>query len=334
MTDERTLTDPALTPDQLAAIVRHAFGPQATLVEAHPVGGGTVNEVWQLRIAGERDVILRVAPSPESAASGPSWLTPDGLRREQAAIALLPSLATLLPETVRFDGSRAIVDRDWVVQTIVPGRPWSEVDAALDDQARIGLWRQMGAICRAVHEVRGPAFGPAYDPAFPTWSALLLDDARGLLDDAVRFGIDAGPFRRLLAALEADRALLDRVVTPALIHSDLGPRHCFVEPDADGVWRIVGLIDLEFARFADPMSESTIVLFGLTPPDDRFLAAFWTGYGPLETPPGGERRATRYAAIALGWVATDLARLGWEDEVPAVLADLADRIDAMEPEPA
>lgn len=323
------ITDPALTPDQLAAIVRHAFGPRATLVEAVPVGGGTVNEVWRLRVAGERDVILRVAPSPEAAARGASWLTPDGLRREQAAIALLPSLATILPDTVRFEGSRAIVDRDWVVQTIVPGRPWSEVDATLDDATRLGLWRQMGAICRAIHEVPGPAFGPAHDPAFPTWAGLLLDDARGLLDDAVRFGLDAGPFQRLLAALEADRALLDRVTAPALIHSDLGPRHCFVESDADGAWRIVGLIDLEFARFADPMSESTIVGLALLPPDDRLCEAFWTGYGPLGMPPGRERRAALDAAIALGWIATDLARLGLPDDVAGVLAQMTGRLDAL-----
>lgn len=325
------ITDPALTRGQLEAIVRRAFGPDATLAEATPVEGGTVNEVWRIAVRGPdaREAILRVAPSPEAAASGPSWLTADGLRRELAAMACLPSLAPILPRTIRFDGSREIVGRDWIVQSIVPGRPWSEVDAALDDATRLALWRQMGAICRAIHEGRGSAFGPAQEPTCPTWSELLRHDARGLLDDAERFGIERGTFGRLLAAVEAEREVLDRVVAPALIHSDLGPRHCFVEPDADGAWRIVGLIDLEFARFADPMSESTIVGFDLLPPDDRLRAAFWRGYGPVSMPPGAERRAALYAAIALGWVATDLARIGREDELPAVLADLARWIDAV-----
>jgi len=326
-------TDPPLTPDQLAAIVRRAFGPEATLAEAVPVGGGTVNEAWWLGL-GDRhgpDAILRVAPSVQAAASGPSWLTSDGLRREGAAIALLPPLAPILPRTIRFDGSREIVSRDWIVQTIVPGRPWSEVDPGLDDAARIALWRQLGAVCRAIHAVRGPAFGPAHDPRFPTWADLLRDDARGLLvdADAGRFGLDREPFARLLAAVEANRGVLNRVTTPALIHSDLGPRHCFVAPDMDGAWRIIGLIDLEFARFADPMSESTIVGFDLTPPDPRFRDAFSAGYGPVDAPPGRERRAALYAAIALGWIATDLARLGSPEDVAGVLTQMTGRLDAL-----
>ena len=328
------ITDPILTPDQLVAIARRAYGPRAVLAEAVPVGGGTVNEVWRLGIAGEPDAILRVAPSPEAAASGPSWLTADGLRREGAAIALLPHLAPILPRSIRFDGSREIVDRVWVVQSIVPGRPWSEVDAALDDEGRIGLWRQLGAICRAIHAVIGPAFGLAQSPGVATWADLLQDDACGLLNDAVRFGIDREPFARLLAAVVADREVLNRVTVPSLIHSDLGPRHCFVEPDADDVWRIVGLIDLEFARFADPLSESVIVAFGLVPPDQRFRDAFWEGYGAFGSLPGAERRAMLYAAIALGWVATDLGRLGDGDQVEPILAQMADALGGLGGTPA
>lgn len=323
--------DPTLTPEQLATITRRAFGADAPLREASPVGGGTVNEVWRIAVSGEPDAILRVAPSPEAAAHGPSWLTPDGLRREQAAIALLPHLASILPRTICFDPTRHIVARDWVMQTIVPGRPWSEIDVTLDDQGRIGLWRKMGAICRAIHDVHAPAFGPAHAPSFPTWTSLLEDDAAGLREDARRFGIDPAPFAQLLAAVKVHRGLLDRVEIPALIHSDLGPRHCFIERDAGGAWQIVGLIDLEFARFADPLSESMIVdmMTSDHTPDADLCDAFWAGYGPFETPPGAERRAQLYAAIALGWVATDLARLGQLDEISEVLVQLDGRVEAL-----
>ncbi|MGC4106776.1 MAG: aminoglycoside phosphotransferase family protein [Thermomicrobiales bacterium] len=321
--------DPVLTPDELLAITRRAFGKDATLQDAIPVGGGTVNEVWMLSVEGRGRVILRVAPSPAAVAAGPSWLTTDGLRREQAAIALLPQLAAILPRTICFDGTHDRVNRDWVVQTVVPGRPWSEVNAQMDHAARIDLWRQMGVICRIIHDVTGLAFGPVHASTFATWAELLHDDARGLLADAERFGLAWEPFAHLLAAVEADRALLNRVTTPALIHSDLGPRHCFVEQQAEGAWRIVGLIDLEFARFADPMSESTIELFDLMPPDPRFRDAFWAGYGHVDLMPGAERRATLYAAIALGWVATDLARLGSHDDVPGVLDRMTGYLDQL-----
>ena len=321
--------DPPLTPAQRLALARRALAPPAQVTDAPPVGGGTVNEVWRLRIVGDgiAAAILRVAPSPRIAAGGPSWMTAEGLRREQAAIALLPHLSSILPRTVCFDGSREIIDRDWVVQSLVPGTPWSEVDSMLDDGQRIGLWRQMGAICRAIHEVRGTAFGPAHAPLFATWADLVLDDARGLLEDAERFGVDTEPFIRLAASVEANRAVLDRVDSPRLIHSDLGPRHCFVASDADGQWQIIGLIDLEFARFADPRSESAIELFDRMPPDDRFHEAFSEGYGPFVTPPGAEVRAVLYGAIALGWAATDMARLGARGGLADVIGQMTARLE-------
>lgn len=321
--------DPTLTLDQLTVIARRAFGDDATVREAAPVGGGSVNEVWRLSVIGQPDAILRVAPSAEAAASGPSWLTDEGLRREQAVIALLPALADILPRSIAFDTTRTIVPRDWVVQSIVLGVPWSETDPSLTDTERLGLWRQMGAICRTIHEVRGPAFGPVHAAVFATWADLLLDDARGLQDDARRFGIDAVPFDRLVEVMERHRVVLDRVTTPALIHSDLGPRHCFVEQDRLGGWRIVGLIDLEFARFADPLSESVIELFDLLPPDGRFRDAFWAGYGPVDSPPGRDIRTALYSVISLGWVATDLARQGQHDGVLDILVQMEARLESL-----
>ncbi|MGB3330556.1 MAG: aminoglycoside phosphotransferase family protein [Thermomicrobiales bacterium] len=320
------VADPPLTADQRAAVVRRAWGPDAILGDATPVMGGTVNEVWRLTVRGIGEAILRVAPSPAAAASGPSWLTPDGLRREQAAIALLPRLAPILPRTIQFDDRRDLVDRDWVVQSIMPGQPWSDLVDELDAGAEQGLWRHLGAICRVVHAVHGPAFGPAQDPTFATWSDLLRDDARGLLADAARFGLDTAPFARLVALVEAERAILDRITTPTLIHSDLGQRHCFIAPDADGQWRIVGLIDLEFARFADPLSESLLGELDAMPPTDPARVAFWRGYGPFATPPGAGRRAALYAAVGLGWTVTDLARLGSPVEAMPLLARLAERL--------
>lgn len=326
MPDPAAHVDPPLTAEQIHTIVRRAFGADASLREVIPVGGGTVNEVWRLVIAGQLDTILRVAPSADAVASGPSWLTDEGLRREQAAIALLPTLAEILPRTVYFDTMRTIVPRDWVIQSIVPGVPWSEIDDRLTDEERIDLWRQLGTVCRAIHDVHGPAFGAVHAPGFATWAALLLDDARGLRSDARRFAIDVGPFDRLIEALEQHRGALDRMTVPSLIHSDLGPRHCFVEQDADGGWQIVGLIDLEFARFADPLSESVIELFDLMPPDERFRTAFWAGYGAPVALPEAEIRAALSCAIALGWVATDLARQERHNDVPEILAQLDTRL--------
>ncbi|HEU0165398.1 MAG TPA: aminoglycoside phosphotransferase family protein [Thermomicrobiales bacterium] len=318
------------TPWYLHEIIRTALGTPGRLAGAISLPSGTVNEVWRLEIAEVGDAILRIAPSDVAAASGPSWLTSFGLRREQGVIALLPDLAAILPGTIHADFSRTILDRDWAIQRLVPGRPWSEVDAELTQEQQLDLWRQSGTICRAIHGVRRGEFGGVAGPETGlrsrSWAGVLLADGRGFIDDAARFGLDAAPFIALRDAIARHRETLDLVTTASLIHSDLGPRHLFVEPDDRGDWKIVGLIDLEFGRFADPMSESQIEVFDLIPPDPVFQEAFWQGYGAVDHPPGREIRSLVYQAIVLGWVVTDFARLDRPGEIPSVLVELATRL--------
>ncbi|MGB3305253.1 MAG: aminoglycoside phosphotransferase family protein [Thermomicrobiales bacterium] len=334
-----TLPDNDLPTGLIRAIAARAFGATDVLQRVRPIAGGTVNTALLLERVAAPPAILRIAPSVAVAEAGPSWLTLWGLRREQAVIALLPHLGHLLPRIIHTDFSHTLIDRDWVVQGLVRGEPWSDVASArrLTNEQERDLWRQTGSLTRSIHDVRGDHFGApgAAETGVRSadWSSVIEADARGLLDDAGRFALPAAVpvLERLAQAIEHHRGELDAVTTPGLIHSDLDPRHIFIAPNEAGQYRISGLIDLEFGRFADPRSESLIVGMALDPPPATFRQAFREGYGPFPEPPGSEVRASIYQAISLGWTLTDLTRLGQREGIPAIatrLRALLDRLDA------
>ncbi len=294
---------------ELDAILRHAFGERRHGVRATrlEVGSGQINDTRLLEWPDGARRFLRVAPSDATADAGPSWFTAHGLRREAAVVAAARDLADFLPATTTHDFDRTVIDRDWVIQEAMPGVPLSEADRQFDPDVREDVWEQIGAFTRRLHDVRGPRFGPpTCGPRFDRWSELLDWDVCGLIADAEKFRYDPTPFQRLAEVVSSHRALLDDVRTPALIHSDLCRPHIFVEP-VDGRWRLVGTIDLEFGRFADPLSEHLITGFEWDNTPREMRPAFMRTYLPGEETEGDRRRITIYVALSLAWFVPLLA---------------------------
>lgn len=320
-----------ITGDELRRIVTAAYGSPGTLDAAIPLSGGSINTSYVLRMRNGSLAILRAAPSDATAAAGPSWLTPWGLRREAAVIALAADLHTVLPVTIAHDFERAVIDRDWVIQEVMPGVSLSRVDATLAADERTALWVELGTITRRLHSVRGDTFGPpACGQRFDRWSGLLAQDAEGLVDDAVRFALPVLPFERLRHLIERLGSVLDKGLSPHLVHSDLARSHVFVDRTDDGPYRITGIIDLEFGRFADPRMERLITSFRWGNAPAEMAPAFFRGYG--RTFEGLEDCARRqvYVAIALGWSATILAWLKTRQQLPKVLGQLDDALTGLE----
>lgn len=325
---------PQIAPTEITAIVKRAYGSSARLESADPMPGGTINTTFRLQVRGEQASILRAAPPPEIAEAGPSWLTAHGLRREVAAMNRVPALQPLFPRTVHLDTSHAIVRRDWVIQTAVQGEPWADMQDDLPEDANHDLWHQLGEVANDLHAISGERFGPIGVPGaltFSRWSDLLMDDADGLIRDAERFGLPVELMSTLRITIERHRAMLDTGTQPRLIHSDLNPRHVFIQPTTGGDYRISGLIDMEFARFADPLSESIFTLFSLDPGSDAgAYKAYLAGYGDLPPGPEPELSIKIYALIALGWIATDLAHQGKEDAVQRILKRFRQYLSTLE----
>lgn len=321
----------SMMPDrQIVRDLLRQIGMDVPTERIAQVHGGTVNTAFRIDQDGDAPLIIRVAPSDAEAAAGPSWLTSHGLRREQTTIRVLSDdIASLMPRTVHFDDTRALIDRDWVMQTWVHGDAWADVEPHLSRDEHLALWREMGRLVRGIHAIVGEAFGPPEAGlGFVTWSDQIRWDVTGFLVDAGRFGLNDAPFARLERIVDDAVPVLNRIREARLIHSDLGSRHVFVSRDADGRPHISGLIDFEFARFADPASESVFIDEALMPSQDGRDIAFCEGYGCDRPTRDDVLRRNVYMAVALGWIVTDMMRRNRPKQVSGALTRLSSVLDA------
>jgi Ser/Thr protein kinase RdoA (MazF antagonist) len=209
------------------------------------------------------------------------------------------------------DFARTAINRDWVIQELMPGLSLSAVEQDLPKQQLTHVWHQVGSLTARLHAHQGVWFGPPVKgDTFARWSDLATHDLDGFIDDAGRFGLDSSPFYRLRDLVDRLRPALDEGVRPCLIHSDLSPEHVFVVAGPDGWPRVSGIIDLEFGRYADPLSESLFAWFAQVRGSRSPFQAFLGGYGWSGLTAPQQRRVRFVTALSLGWWATLLAYQG------------------------
>lgn len=296
-------------------------------VDIHAVPGGSINNTFRL-VEGDSTWYLRIGPTAVDVDAGPSWFTGKGLRREQLAITMWSEHAHLFPKTVHSDFSRSQVAADWVIQEAIPGDPWEEIRSRLSAEQSTSLWRQFGALVAELHAYTGPEFGPP-DPGvgYSRWSELCRWDATGLLTDARKYELPIEPFKRLCDLVDKYTYELDEIDSPRLIHSDLGLRHVMVDVRGDGEPVITGMIDMEFARFADPYSESIFVAQALQPQRDPMFDIFIEAYGAERPDRDFRIRSHIYQLVALAWWITDAMRRHRPTEAHEIMDRFLHRLD-------
>jgi aminoglycoside phosphotransferase (APT) family kinase protein len=178
-----------------------------------------------------------------------------------------------------------------------------------------------------LHSYVGPEFGaPEPGTGFSQWSELVRWDVTGLLTDAHRYELPLEPFTALCELVDRSTRELDEIDTPRLIHSDLGTRHVLVRPGDDGEPVIAGLIDLEFARFADPYSETLFVSQALEEEPDPGFEQFLGAYGAGELVATAKVRSFIYQLCALAWETTDAIRRNQRSEAMEELEKMRVRL--------
>ncbi|HEV2128742.1 MAG TPA: aminoglycoside phosphotransferase family protein [Thermomicrobiales bacterium] len=273
------------------------------------IPAGTINTVIRTHDDAGETVYVRIGP-PAKVIGAPTWMRSDALANEVLALDRIRQAMSCLPMTVAA-GFRSTAGH-WLVQKAVPGEPLDVRLPRLTVEERVAIWRELGELVRRLHEVNGPWFGtPAGDQRFERWPTMVRSDAAGLLDDARLLGLNPSPYERLLVGIDRHEAALRAVDQPSAVHSDLNSRHVFMGR-RKGRWGITGIIDWEYARYVDPLSESLLVELLSRPEDDPDRAAFLGGYGfdlDLFAEPTFRTRQKIYRGIIAGWVATDAARL-------------------------
>lgn len=307
----------SLTAEEIGKVCRRALGAAAKPVSAIELGTGMYNNVYRIRLAGQaQPVILRVAPQDSRQFLSERHL----MRNEFASLPWLAVIAPLMPQVLTADWSHEVIDRDWMIQSHLEGVPAPEHLGTYPRTAWPVFFRQMGAIARSVHDVRGPRFGPVNGPGYATWGEALLASLEEIAIDLDRAGLDAADVRKVKAVAAHERAVLDEITEPRLLTGDLWTVNALMDPAAPGP-AITGVLDFDRCLFGDPAADWTIRM-ARAKNDER--TAFWESYGALDHSPAAMWRAQVYEARHLGAVRLERFRLAKTDAVRESYGAMAD----------
>ncbi|MEU9891851.1 aminoglycoside phosphotransferase family protein [Sphaerisporangium sp. NPDC051011] len=298
----------SLSAEEIEEVCRRAFGGDAAPVSAVELGTGMYNNVYRVTLAGRaRPVILRVAPEDGRQFRSERHL----MRNEFASVPWLSAIAPLMPQVIAADWSQEVIGRDWMIQTHLDGIPAPERLGTYPRTAWPVFFRQMGAITRSVHGVRGPRFGPVAGPGYATWSEAVIASLEEIAADLDGVGLDSADVRKVAAVAVHDRAVLDEVTEPRLLTGDLWTVNCLLAPAAEEP-TITGVLDFDRTWFGAVEADWTIRM-ATAKADER--EAFWESYGALDRSPAAVWRARIYEARHLGAIRLERHRLGKPEEV-------------------
>lgn len=307
--------------EEIEAITLRALGRDARVESAVELGNGSYNNTYLITLAGEQPpVILRVAPEPARQFRSERQF----MRNEYASVPWLAAIADLMPRVIAADWSHAVIDRDWMVQSLLGGVP-AAGPRGLDAYPRpawTGFYRQLGTIARRIHRVRGPHFGPITGPGYATWSQALTASLETIALDAEGAGLDAADLRKA-AELAADRhLLLDEITEPRMLSGDLWTVNVML---ADGAPEptITGVLDLDRTSWGDPAADWTIRMALSKPGTERDVIWTQDSYGPIDRSPAAQWRAHLYEARHLGTLRLEYFRHGDADGVQGTYDGLA-----------
>jgi aminoglycoside phosphotransferase (APT) family kinase protein len=243
------------TRAQIEAMAARAFGGMALADgedAVHELKDGWFNAAYNIRLAEGREVILKIAPSPDA----------EVMQYEQQIMATEVAVMRLVrqnpaipvPEIYFYDNDHDLCDSDYFFKEKIVGDNLEHVKASLPAETQASVELHIGAIIREVNGFRGSYFGYEGNPALrtDTWKAAFITILEATLEDGARrnaaygYGCD-----KIRATYQKHLSALEEITTPCLVHWDAWDPNFFVK---DG--RVVGIIDFERAFWAEPLMEA------------------------------------------------------------------------------
>ncbi|GIJ46475.1 phosphotransferase [Virgisporangium aliadipatigenens] len=284
----RSPTQVRLTPGQLEAYARQAFGADAVLADCAELGGGGFAAVWRLRLADGRTGVLKVGPPP-----GVRLLRyeRDLIDAEAGYLRLVRERAQAVPTPeILYHGG------NWMVTTLLPGTALPDLPPGADDApVRHGL----GAAVAHLHRVTGPRFGyPGLRVHRGAWRAAFTAMVEDLLSDGDDWGVPLPvSARRVREAVARHAWALDRVERPALLHFDLWDGNVLAVTDDGGGLALGGLVDGERYLFGDPLVDFVSPALRRRiedEPEHPFVRGYESVAGPVRFDNAARRRLALY----------------------------------------
>ena len=289
-----------LTVDQITAILERCFGSGTHSFNIKEFGGGTFNETYLIEISEKERMVLRIAPPPDP---DTYWDDVALMRREHTTLPFFASIATLIPKTILADFTHQIVARDYVLQTFLEGKRWSDIEDELTEEDNLDLWQQCGEIVQRIHGTTGEQFGYPYPGRqFANWHDVILDRFSQIAQSLKEYDADIPSFAAITNLVNSTPSIFNEVHTPSLLHGDLWTFNLLVTRE-NGRPLIRGVLDTERAWWGDPLADWIMFCLSIRNGDEEWqdrIAAFHNGYGMLEKSPAMQFRQEVYNAMDVG----------------------------------
>ena len=217
---------------------------------------------------GGTNVVFHVRGGPWIKLFPPLW--PQDFVRERTGIAATTGVDGLAVPQLLGDGE--LEGWPYLVLSDVAGRAIKDVWPELDEDARVDVARQAGALFARLHAV-DKGVCAAIDEDWPTFARALRDDA---LTRQTGYGLDPAWATELEAFVQALPPMDDgRVV---FLHADVTDEHLYLE-EREGRPVVTGLIDFGDAMLGDWRYEFAAPLVFLSQGRRRVQRAWLEGYG-------------------------------------------------------
>ena len=229
------------------AVARHLGG--AALISCRELGGGRCNTVYEVETTAGT-CVMKVAPENSRIENQQQLLKEPHLSR-----VVLGSGKARVPRVFGAQGASGAGGRAYVLMEKMPGTPLNQAWDLLPEDDRRRVAAAVGSLVADLGEIVAPLFGwvdhRGLLQGFLTWGAFFRE--RGFVRlNYLGFVAGVEPERLLRLKGIAARAIDDRDIRPSFIHANLANMSNVMVDGPLHATRVIGVIDLEHAQFADP----------------------------------------------------------------------------------
>lgn len=282
-----------VSPEEVERIIVAVFGAVSTVTAVRELSGGMYNSTYLVETTTYPEpVVLRVAPEQDKQFTS-EWQ----LMRNEYVVQphLTAALNGYLPRVIVADWSHEVIDRDYMVLSLLAGVPAAQALNRYPRATWAAYFEQMGELARRVHTVTNDRFGSVVAPVHDSWSDAFQMSLRLIGEDSVRCGLNSAPIDQARSIAEENADVLNQVGTASLLTGDLWTPNVMLDPERKDYPQITGIVDLDRVEWGDPLADWVIWMARKKPNTER--DAFWLGYGALaEDDPAVIFRLALYSA--------------------------------------
>lgn len=248
-----SITKAKLTHEQIAEMVKRAFGKEAIPETIKELTDGWFNSAYMIQLASGIRTVLKVSPSSDVRIMR---YEKGIMETEVQVMKKVASLKTVpVPSILYYDQKKDLVDSEFFFMEYIEGLPLNKVRGELTAEQHTSICADTGRFAKQMSNAGGGYFGniSQKDKRFDTWGEAFSSMIKELLADALVVEV-ALPcsHQEIMDIVKKNRDILDMVKIPSLVHKDLWEGNIFVDPQTA---KITGFVDFERAIQGDALLE-------------------------------------------------------------------------------